>query len=522
MKPSKVAFAEPDKHLGDDTQECTELAGAGIQISLDSLADRIRSIFDRFDKDGGGTLDRHELHRVFKTLVPRFSGMQIHTCCQHLDKGGDGLVSRDEFCDWILTDEGEAKTVMRALIRATSDALATSVREVFERFDQDGNGKLEKSELWRVFKTLDGRLRLHEITALGHELDTGGDGSVSVREFLAWLRKGSARAESLARMIVKETGRAREARIENAFKKYDSTHDGELNITELANALKVLGSFSSDEVRHVRDDLDKSGDGKVSFEEFRSWIHSGKGRKEVLKAKAVLAPSDGDGMEAVFYNFCGPGHAEMSGTEFHRLCKDCHLLDDKLDNPSVDLLFSDARVKDHTARSIDFLQFEIALELLAERKGVSLSRVRSDVLEQGRPEVHNKKLGEPVAEQKKRPSFSGLSGLAVSSVLEKKPKKCSSQRRISALLKNTHEIAGQESWRRDVDNTQLWKVFGLHTTAGRHLKKLYQGPVQVSVPPRSCKRSEHTWSSPFLMTMDAGREELYGTRPPQLRPRPAW
>jgi len=413
------------------------------------------------------------------------------------------VVSREEFCQWILTDE--AKKVMRALVKATSDALATSVREVFARFDQDGDGKLDRSELWRVFKTLDGELRIPEIASLSQELDTGGDGMVSHKEFLSWLRQGSDRAQALTRTIVKETGKAREARIQQAFTKYDSTKDGQLNIEELANALKVLGSFSSDEIRHVRDDLDKSKDGKVSYEEFRTWIHSGKskeGRKEVLKAKAILAPSDGDGLEAVFYNFCGPGQADLSGTNFHRLCKDCHILDDRLDNASVDLVFSDIRVKDHAARSIDFLQFEIALELLAERKGVSRHSLRSAVLLQGHPESHNKSQTheEPLADaqKKRRSSFSGLDPAGVSAVLEKKkPTRCSSQKRVASLLK-LHETPGQESWRRDVDNSKLWKVFGLHTPAGRNLKKLYEAPFALP-PPCSRKRHEHSWSSPFLM-----------------------
>lgn len=40
-------------------------------------------------------------------------------------------------------------------------------------------------------------------------------------------------------------------------------------------------------------------------------IKAGKGPKEAMKAKAILAPADNDGLEAVFYNFCGVGHSEM-------------------------------------------------------------------------------------------------------------------------------------------------------------------------------------------------------------------
>ena len=32
-----------------------------------------------------------------------------------------------------------------------------------------------------------------------------------------------------------------------------------------------------------------------------------------MKAKAILAPADNDGLEAVFYNFCGVGYSDMDG-----------------------------------------------------------------------------------------------------------------------------------------------------------------------------------------------------------------
>ena len=74
----------------------------------------------------------------------------------------------------------------------------------------------------------------------------------------------------IRRYSLKFTSHCNACRCTKAFTKYDSTKDGQLNIEELANALKVeqrrpcskcpkcivhrevLGSFSSDEIRHVR------------------------------------------------------------------------------------------------------------------------------------------------------------------------------------------------------------------------------------------------------------------------------
>ena len=74
----------------------------------------------------------------------------------------------------------------------------------------------------------------------------------------------------------------------------------------MATALRNLGSLTNEEVRHVCADLDKSKDRHISYAEFRAWIKNGQSSREIEKAKAILAPSDSDGLEAVFYNFCAP------------------------------------------------------------------------------------------------------------------------------------------------------------------------------------------------------------------------
>lgn len=500
-----------------------------FQVDVQCLADRIRAIFDRFDKDGTGKLNRTQVHQAFKTLVPSFTPMQINEHYKELVPGREGSdVTRDEFCEWILKGGRVAQSVYPALMRETSDVLATSVREVFARYDVSGDGKLDMRELWRVFKNLDGQLRLQDLDALSQELDTGGDGSVSVKEFLRWLKhSGSTRAAALSRVIVKETGQARETRIRNAFQRYDATNDGFLDIDELAHTLKVLGSFSSDEIRCVRADLDTSGDGRVSFDEFSSWIRCGKGGGSVLKAKSILAPSDGDGMEAVFYNFCGPGHADMNGMNFGRFCKDCGLLEGEgcLDVVSVDLIFSDSRVKDHATRSIDFLQFEFALEVLAEKMGMPLRKLRTKVLVQGVPKKLTAK--EPKHHGPEVPcgrgSFTGLDSgqWKAQGLVPRKPKKSSSQKKVAALLKRT-DLKGEENWRRDVDNSRLWKVFGLHTAAGRNLKKLYQPPYVPRVQSSGSLRAsggiskKNFWSSPLQQAQTTGSCETGRRSAPKL------
>ncbi|CAK9087708.1 unnamed protein product [Durusdinium trenchii] len=227
-----------------------------------------------------------------------------------------------------------------------------------------------------VFRVLMPCLTFRDIALLMKELDTGGseggggDEKVSRMEFLAWLQKGSPKALEVKKEIIATTGIRWEQRIRRAFQTYDIDNSGLMDMGAMAMALRNLGSLTNEEVRNVCADLDKSKDHRISYAEFRAWIKNGMGSRslgEIEKAKAILAPSDSDGLEAVFYNFCGAGKAELDGKSFMKLCEDCQLLDRKMGSAQVDLIFCDTRVKKKGQRTIDVVQFEVALELLAER-----------------------------------------------------------------------------------------------------------------------------------------------------------
>lgn len=180
-----------------------------------------------------------------------------------------------------------------------------------------------------------------------------------------------------------------------------------------------------------------------------------------MKAKAILAPADNDGLEAVFYNFCGVGHSDMDGKGFKKLCQDCSLMDKKLDTTTVDLIFADNRVKPRGTNRIDFYQFEIALELVAEKKAVSKTDVRSAMIAQGTPKTVNATSTNPTL--KARPKDNA---------------RLVSEKRIAAILRRSPRELGKNSWKKEIDNTELWKVFGLDSKAGRILKRVYTNPVQ--------------------------------------------
>ena len=83
----------------------------------------------------------------------------------------------------------------------------------------------------------------------------------------------------------------------------------------------------------------------------------------------------------VFNAFSTSG--EMDGRQFAKFAKDCKLLDKKLTSTDIDIFFQ--KIKEKSARKINFPQFEKGLHLCAEKKGTSFEELSDHCIESGGP-----------------------------------------------------------------------------------------------------------------------------------------
>lgn len=87
-------------------------------------------------------------------------------------------------------------------------------------------------------------------------------------------------------------------------------------------------------------------------------------------------------MKQVFDTYTG-NQKTMEGKTLAKVAKDCKVLDKKLTATDVDLIF--AKVKDKAERKITFEQFNKAVEMFAEKKGVPAADVANAILSHGGP-----------------------------------------------------------------------------------------------------------------------------------------
>ena len=73
-------------------------------------ADDIRTIFDRYDTDGSGTIGRSELHEMFREFGEDLTSNEAQAILALIDSDGNEKINFEEFLYWILTYKEESAT----------------------------------------------------------------------------------------------------------------------------------------------------------------------------------------------------------------------------------------------------------------------------------------------------------------------------------------------------------------------------------------------------------------------------
>lgn len=138
----------------------------------------------------------------------------------------------------------------------SEEELITKARKIFAQFDTNHDGALTEKELAGLLQTLGQPADPDSVRNVLNQWDADSNGTWEFSEFLSaahvWLRQPPDEADLL-----------------EAFKSFDSNHDGYLSPAELALAMQALGipctlAEAEEKVREA----DVNGDGVLEFEEF--------------------------------------------------------------------------------------------------------------------------------------------------------------------------------------------------------------------------------------------------------------
>ena len=139
----------------------------GATESKEDKEKRMRAIFDKYDDDGGGSVDAEELEAVFKDMgieVPEPDELQ-----EMLEEfsGGKAEVEFEEFC---------------MIVDALEQDDTAKMKRIFDKYDADGGGTMDAEELEMIFRDLKMPLTADQIEAAVEE-HSGGAGEVDFAQF---------------------------------------------------------------------------------------------------------------------------------------------------------------------------------------------------------------------------------------------------------------------------------------------------------------------------------------------------
>lgn len=138
----------------------------------------IKSLFDKYDEDGSGILEKEEILKLLQDDMA-LTDESVNECYTSVDKDRDGGVSFEEFLQWFQTDESIKKVSKTSRFHKICKAA-----ETFQQCDTDGSGSMDRQEFAAFLQSTEYKDKVDEML---NKLDEDGDGNISFKEFLGFL-----------------------------------------------------------------------------------------------------------------------------------------------------------------------------------------------------------------------------------------------------------------------------------------------------------------------------------------------
>ncbi|CAN6249189.1 unnamed protein product [Urochloa humidicola] len=155
---------------------------------------------------------------------------------------------------------------------------SAELARVFEMFDKNGDGRITREELEESLGKLGMSVAGDELASMIARIDANGDGCVDVEEFGELYRAIMSGDGEGAGAGEEEKEEEADEDMREAFRVFDANGDGYITVDELGAVLTSLGlkqGRTAEECRKMIGRVDRDGDGRVDFHEFRQMMRAG-------------------------------------------------------------------------------------------------------------------------------------------------------------------------------------------------------------------------------------------------------
>ena len=138
--------------------------------------DKLKDHFLLFDKDGNGFITSDELGLTLRSLGFHIEESHLKILVAEFDQNKDGKIDFNEFYNVITT-------------RMKNPLTEEELKDAFNVFDKDHNGRITVSELKIALTSFGEKLTEQEVDEFIEDIDTNGDGELDINELSRFLIK---------------------------------------------------------------------------------------------------------------------------------------------------------------------------------------------------------------------------------------------------------------------------------------------------------------------------------------------
>eukprot|EP00746_Dinoflagellata_sp_MGD_P144701 gnl/MRDRNA2_/MRDRNA2_77405_c0_seq2.p1 gnl/MRDRNA2_/MRDRNA2_77405_c0~~gnl/MRDRNA2_/MRDRNA2_77405_c0_seq2.p1 ORF type:complete len:746 (+),score=109.26 gnl/MRDRNA2_/MRDRNA2_77405_c0_seq2:159-2396(+) len=216
---------------------------AGV-LAVSKVRGNMRETFDKFDKDNSGHIDAGELEELLQFLGCKTTRENLEMAMKTINTSVTGLITFDEFSRWYIGSEARIEIKMR---------------RVFDKFDTNGNGKIDRHEVTALLSSLGHHVRGDALDAMIEEIKCAHPETR--------LRKQTAKSEASVDSEVKKRSSPSSETGDAAFSNTIGTSacPPDSDCPERAMTPIVVPNDMKS-----RESLDE----EISLEEFAAWYHA--------------------------------------------------------------------------------------------------------------------------------------------------------------------------------------------------------------------------------------------------------
>eukprot|EP01080_Neovahlkampfia_damariscottae_P003721 gene3721-6609_t len=240
-----------------------------IQVKKNISLRKAKLIFDEYDLDKNGKLNKQELSNYIENLTKNYNLKKISqkekdVIFKKIHHAENGEITFEEFSLWL----NSIAEVRKPHQKVTADE--TKIKKLFKKYDENGDGKLDKKELSNFVdyisekfhtpkQSASQKMHLFEKIKKSKESD-----SITYEEFSEWYKEISKPKIDFSN-------------IKKLFQKYDKNQDGMIDRSELVVFLNDFSEYqkkgkpTEEQVNEIFEFLDKKKQGGISYSDFYKW-----------------------------------------------------------------------------------------------------------------------------------------------------------------------------------------------------------------------------------------------------------